>query len=110
MASETPRVESFVLRFVQDAPNGGASALNLPDSPQAQSSPNLVTGTRANWHAVVVHVQTNEEKNFTDFADAVAFIARYVPLGEFAFNVAEDERRKTEEDPPPPSPLGHLGA
>jgi len=54
-------VESFVLRFVQDAPENSAS----------------------NWRAVVVHVQTNAEKNFTDFADAVAFIARYVPLGEF---------------------------
>ena len=58
MTSETPRVESFVVRFVQDAPGNDAS----------------------NWRAVVVHVQTNEEKNFTDFADAVAFIARYVPI------------------------------
>jgi hypothetical protein len=44
MVSETPRVESFVLRFVQDVPENGAS-----------------------WRAVVVHVQTNEEKNFTDY-------------------------------------------
>jgi hypothetical protein len=67
VSSDSPRVESFVLRFVQDAPNGGASG----------------------WHAVVVHVQTNEEKTFSDFADAVAFIARYVPLGDFVFK-AED--------------------
>jgi hypothetical protein len=67
MMSETPRVESFVLRFVQDAPNEGASL----------------------WRAVIVHVQTNEEKTFTDFADAVAFITRYVPIGDFQF---KDER------------------
>lgn len=59
MPTESPRVESFVLRFVQDAPSDCASA---------------------SWHAVVVHVQSNEEKSFTDFADAVAFIARYVPI------------------------------
>lgn len=54
-------MESFVLRFVQDAPSDCASA---------------------SWRAVVVHVQSNEEKSFTDFADAVAFIARYVPIGK----------------------------
>jgi hypothetical protein len=63
LSADSPRVESFVLRFVQDAPNESASS----------------------WHAVVVHVQTNEEKTFTDFADAVAFIARYVPVGDFVF-------------------------
>jgi hypothetical protein len=59
------RVESFVVRFVQDAAVDAADA-------------------RA-WHAVIVHVQSNEEKPFTDFADAVAFIARYVPVGDFVF-------------------------
>ncbi len=63
MSATSPRVESFVLRFVQDAPEHDAS----------------------NWHAVIVHVQTTEEKTFTDFADAVAFIARYVPIGDFSF-------------------------
>ncbi len=63
MSATSPRVESFVLRFVQDAPESDAS----------------------NWHAIVVHVQSNEEKIFTDFADAVAFIARYVPIGDFSF-------------------------
>jgi len=60
---DSPRVESFVLRFVEDAPEERAS----------------------NWRAVVVHVQTNEEKTCADFADAVAFIARYVPIGNFVF-------------------------
>jgi hypothetical protein len=62
-----------VLRFVKDAQN-----------------------ERATWHAVVVHVQSNEEKSFTDFADAVAFIARYVPIGDFVFTT-KDEGRKTED-------------
>ena len=65
MSPDSPRVESFVVRFVQDAVDDTANS-------------------RA-WHAVVVHVQSNEEKTFTDFADAVAFIARYVPVGDFVF-------------------------
>ncbi len=65
MSPDSPRVESFVVRFVQDAVDDAANS-------------------RA-WHAVVVHVQSNEEKTFTDFADAVAFIARYVPVGDFVF-------------------------
>ncbi len=67
MSTDSTHVESFVLRFVQDAPNDGASQ----------------------WHTVVVHVQSNEEKTFSDFADALAFIARYVPIGEFDFKHAD---------------------
>ena len=72
MPTDSPSVESFVLRFVQDAPSNGADSLRQ-------------------WHAVVVHVQTNEEKTFTDFADAVAFIARYVTIGDFQFQRMKDE-------------------
>jgi hypothetical protein len=61
LPTDSPSVESFVLRFVQDAPSNGADSVRQ-------------------WHAVVVHVQTNEEKTFTDFADAVAFISRYVQI------------------------------
>jgi hypothetical protein len=61
-------VESFVLRFVHDAPEDRASTSHARD-----------------WRGVVVHVQTNEEKTFTHIADAVAFIARYVPVGDFVF-------------------------
>jgi hypothetical protein len=68
LSLDRPRVESFVLRFVQDARSSGAS----------------------NWHAVVVHVQSNEEKTCADFADAVAFIARYVPIGNFVFPPTAD--------------------
>lgn len=73
MPTDSPSVESFVLRFVQDAPSNGADSVRP-------------------WHAVVVHVQTNEEKTFTDFADAVAFIARYVQIGEVHFQSMKSER------------------
>ncbi len=69
LPADSPHVESFVLRFVQDAPSDGASL----------------------WHAVVVHVQTDEEKSFTDFADAIAFISRYVPLGDFVFKLSKGD-------------------
>ncbi len=71
MSPDSPRVESFVLRFVQDVPDNGA-AVAMPM-----------------WHAVIVHVQSNEEKNFANVADAVAFIARYVPIGDFVFNATD---------------------
>ncbi|MGB8648700.1 MAG: hypothetical protein WCF84_25910 [Anaerolineae bacterium] len=64
MPLETPRVESFIVRFVQDAPDNGAD----PAQP--------------GWHGVVVHVQSNEEKAFVKVADAFAFMARYVAIGD----------------------------
>ncbi len=67
MSPDSPRVESFVLRFVHDAANAERAA-----------------DSRA-WHVVVVHVQSNEEKTFTEFADAVAFVSRYVTVGDFVF-------------------------
>lgn len=85
MPAESPRVDSFVLRFVKDAQN-----------------------ERASWHAIVVHVQSNEEKSFTDFADAVAFIARYVPIGDFVFRT-EDGRRTTEDRGQRSSVIGQAG-
>lgn len=98
MASpDSPRVESFVLRFVNDVPENGVSlhplASENPNSAETRAS----RQQRANWHAVVVHVQTNEEKTFTDFADAVAFIARYVAVGDFYFKM-EDGGPKTDAE------------
>jgi hypothetical protein len=71
MATETPRVESFVLRFVEDVPD--------------------------TWHGVIVHVQTNEDQSFSDFADAVAFMARYVELGFVARR--EGDTPREAQDP-----------
>ncbi|MBI4787346.1 MAG: hypothetical protein HY782_09910 [Chloroflexi bacterium] len=70
MAADFPRVESFVLRFVQD----------LPRDEQSDRA--------RGWHGAIVHVQTNEEKSFARFADVIAFIARYVHIGDF---VLKDE-------------------
>jgi len=72
---------------VQDAPPDGVSSLlhALASESASTNDPHTNRRERATWHAVVVHVQTNEEKNFTDFADAIAFITRYVPLGDFVF-------------------------
>ncbi len=67
MLSQSPRVESFIIRFVQD----------LPDD-------SIAPGLQA-WRGVVIHVQTNEEKHFTHLADALAFMAKYVPVGDLNF-------------------------
>ncbi len=64
MPSDTPRVQSFIVRFVEDVPDDAAA----PGSPA--------------WRGVIIHVQTDEEKAFTHLADAVTFISRYVPLGD----------------------------
>ena len=55
-------VASFVLRFMQDGTDTDT------DAPPAS------------WRGVIKHVQTNEEKHFTSFADAIDFIAGYVNL------------------------------
>ena len=78
--SASPRVESFVMRFVQDMP--------------AKDGPAPARG----WRVHVVHVQTNEEKSFSNFAEAVAFIARAVPIGDFSFtNDTGSAARKSAE-------------
>ncbi len=71
MASETPRVESFIIRFIQDAPEDGQPSTGSP------------------WHGVIVHVQSNQEKAFVRVADAFSFMARYVSLPDL---VAPQER------------------
>ena len=63
MSPET-NVVSFVLRFVYDEP---------PDR-----SAHLVAG----WHGVIRHVQSDAERPFTRWRDAVAFIEQYVHVGE----------------------------
>jgi hypothetical protein len=53
---------SFVLRFVCEEP--GAQ----PGHPATH------------WHGVIRHVQSSVERRFTDWGEAVAFIAEYVGL------------------------------
>ncbi len=72
MSANAPRVESFIIRFIQN-----------------RSNPRLPTES-SDWRGVVVHVQTSESRSFADFADAVAFISRYVPIGDFIFNYRQE--------------------
>jgi hypothetical protein len=72
MPAQAPPIESFVLRFVADTSSDSAS-------PRARG-----------WHGVVVHVQTNQEHSFSRLVDAVAFIARYVSIGDFVFRGGDD--------------------
>ncbi len=55
-------VVSFVIRFVYDAP--------------ADRSAGLASG----WHGFIRHVQSDEERHFTRWADAASFMAQYVKL------------------------------
>lgn len=57
----SPSIASFVIRFVVDDP--------LPDG-----------GTRPGYRGTILHIQTNEEVNFSAWENAVEFIQRYVPL------------------------------
>ena len=61
MESEA-NLTSFVLRFVSD-----------------QATADQATGA---WHGVIRHVQTNQERAFTRWAEAEAFIQQYVELNE----------------------------
>lgn len=56
-------IASFILRFTQEA-----TSETEPSGPV--------------WRGVIRHVQTNEEIRFAQMADALAFIARYIDLGE----------------------------
>ncbi len=53
---------SFVLRFVSE---------QAADDPASTS-----------WHGVIRHVQTNQERAFTRWSEAEAFIQQYVELNE----------------------------
>ncbi len=63
---------SFVLRFVFD---------QSPEVAESASAPAVQA-----WHGVIRHVQTNQERHFTRWAEAEAFIAQYIEL-----NATSDE-------------------
>ena len=67
MESEA-NLTSFVLRFVFDQPPETAGAAAAPIG-QA-------------WHGVIRHVQTNQERHFTRWAEAVAFVEQHIDLNE----------------------------
>jgi hypothetical protein len=65
MAPETD-VVSFVVRFVCE----GRPAAGGVDSPPPATS----------WHGTIRHVQSDAERRFTRWDDAVAFIAQYIAI------------------------------
>ncbi len=66
-AAAEPNLDSFVLRFVRDGEP-------TPCGPVPQGA------GAAGWHGVIRHVQSNRERAFSRWADAVAFICEYVDV------------------------------
>ena len=69
----SPQISSFVLRFVQDEPD------HLTDQPVVRGS--------------IRHVQTDQERAFTHWADAVDFMRQFVPSETFDVNFKNDGAR-----------------
>jgi len=63
MPNET-NLDSFVLRFMQE------------------TRPSEKTRRAPAWHGIIRHVQSNTERHFTRWADALAFISEFVDLRE----------------------------
>lgn len=61
---EETNVDSFVLRFVRE----GSAAEGQGQGPM--------------WRGIIRHVQSNRERPFTRWADALTFICEYVDLRE----------------------------
>ena len=70
MPGET-NLDSFVVRFVHDTPDSAEGV-----------APHQATSRAQGWYGMVRHVQSNRERQFTRWADALAFIAEFVDLSE----------------------------
>jgi hypothetical protein len=57
---------SFIVRFVPDQPYDAAAADEH--------------STIGAWHGIIRHVQSDAERHFARWSDAIAFIAEYVDL------------------------------
>jgi len=62
LAAQKTSLVSFVLRFVCDEP--AEESARLPP----------------HWRGVIRHVQSDAERHFTHWTEAVAFIARYIDV------------------------------
>jgi hypothetical protein len=71
MAADTDIV-SFVVRFVCEGML--ATAPGDDDRPAARAA--------LSWHGTIRHVQSNTERRFVRWEDAVAFIERYIDIGQ----------------------------
>ncbi len=69
-----PNLDSFVLRFVSNREGPSVRA-------GAESGSDDGCGA-VGWHGVIRHVQTNRERAFSRWTDAVAFISEFVHVGE----------------------------
>jgi hypothetical protein len=74
-----PNITSFVIRFVHLEPNSSEGAAEL-QTPACRGS--------------ITHVQSNQEFSFTQWADAVAFMQRFVPIHVL---VHEDRQVENQE-------------
>ena len=70
MPGET-NLDSFVLRFVHETSDSAS-----------ESAPRQFAGRAQGWYGLVRHVQSNRERQFTRWSDALAFIAQFVDLSE----------------------------
>jgi hypothetical protein len=80
-----PNLDSFVLRFVRSgepAQPAGAPK-NSPGGPESTAP--------GSWHGVIRHVQSNRERAFSRWADAVAFISEFVSVQETTIQQADDD-------------------
>jgi len=77
--STEPNLDSFVLRFVRSGePASGRPASGGAGTQGAAVSP--CDGQAMSWHGVIRHVQSNRERAFSRWSDAVAFISEFVDV------------------------------
>lgn len=78
----SPSINSFVIRFVVEAApvETGAAPDARGHSPAPTNSASLSASSAASYRGSIRHIQTEEELNFNAWADAVAFITRFVPI------------------------------
>ncbi len=90
MFSQT-NVVSFVLRFVQETADTKHPVDDADRSSGLQhQNDTAINSSQADWHGVIKHVQTDTKQYFTHIADALAFMARYVRLGDLS-GIGESE-------------------
>jgi hypothetical protein len=65
------RLVSFVLRFVYEEP-----------PPAGETPSQAAEDAPPGWHGSIRHVQSNAERHFTRWADALGFMSEYVEIKE----------------------------